>query len=208
MHIFDEIGTADKAEAWLDDGARREAQDHGLRPPRLQERRLARADHEGRARHPRRASTTARTSASSTTRSRRRWTTRKGIKPNLDYPTGPAYHLIGLRHRDVHAAVRRRAGHRLDRAHHGAAGVQRAHPPAQRLQRRGRAAHLMTVPTIPSTTAPDSAARLRRLQGRPGRDRAHRLRRARGRLPAHRHGRHLWQRGGRRPRDRRIRHPP
>ena len=35
--------------------ARREAQDHGLRSPRLQARRLARADHEGRPRHPRRA---------------------------------------------------------------------------------------------------------------------------------------------------------
>ena len=62
MHIFDEIGTAENVGPWLDARARREAQDHGLRPPRLQARRLARADHEGRARHPRRALRPRRTS--------------------------------------------------------------------------------------------------------------------------------------------------
>ena len=55
MHIFDEIGDAANVPAWLDTALGREAQDHGLRAPRLQERRLPGADHEGRARQPRRA---------------------------------------------------------------------------------------------------------------------------------------------------------
>ena len=95
MHIFDEIGEASNVEPWLDRGARGEAQDHGLRAPRLQERRLARAHHEGRARHPRRSTTTAR-SARAVHEARGRVHARKGIKPNLDYPSGPAYNLIGF----------------------------------------------------------------------------------------------------------------
>ena len=50
---------------------RGEAQDHGLRAPGLQARRLARADHEGGAREPRASTTTDRTSSTCTARSRR-----------------------------------------------------------------------------------------------------------------------------------------
>jgi citrate synthase len=66
----------------------------------------------------------------STTTLEREFVERKGIYPNLDYPSGPAYNLIGLRHPDLHAAVRRGAGRRLDGAHHGAGRVERAHPSA------------------------------------------------------------------------------
>ena len=46
MDMLLEIGDpADAAEQWLRDALAREAEGHGLRPPRLQERRLARADH-------------------------------------------------------------------------------------------------------------------------------------------------------------------
>ena len=55
---------------------------------------------------------------------------RKGIKPNLDYPSGPAYNLMGFDTDHFTPLFVASAGHRLDRAHHGAAGVQRADPPA------------------------------------------------------------------------------
>ena len=48
----------------------------------------------------------------------------KGIKPNLDYPAGPDVPPDGLRHRDVHPALRCLAHCRLDGAHHGAARHQ------------------------------------------------------------------------------------
>ncbi len=127
------------AEAWLDDGARREAQDHGLRAPGLQERRLAGADHEGGARHARSPSTTPHDLPRSTTRSRRRWIERKGIKPNLDYPSGPAYHLIGFDTEIFTPLFVAVAGHRLDRARHRAARGQRADPPAVGVRRPRRA---------------------------------------------------------------------
>ena len=60
----------------------------------------------------------------------------KAIKPNLDYPTGPTYHLMGFDTATFTPAVRRQPHHRLDRAHHGAAGLELPDPPAERIQRR------------------------------------------------------------------------
>ena len=57
MHTFDEIGirkeesredAAARAKAWMGGRPGPEEEGHGLRPPRLQERRLPRAHHEGR----------------------------------------------------------------------------------------------------------------------------------------------------------------
>ena len=96
MHIFDEIGTRRERRAVARRGARREAQDHGLRPPRLQARRLARADDEGGARHPRRALRPRRDVAALYDTLESEFVARKGIYPNLDYPSGPAYNLMGF----------------------------------------------------------------------------------------------------------------
>ena len=96
MATFAEIGTADRAAAWLDDALGAQAQDHGLRPPRLQARRLPRADDARVAGRPSSSTTTGRTCWTCTPRSRRAMTERKNILPNLDYPTGPAYHLMGF----------------------------------------------------------------------------------------------------------------
>ena len=56
-----------------------------------------------------------------------------GIKPNLDFPTGPAYYLMGFDVAMLHADLRDEPDHRLDRAHHRAGGIERADPAAQRL---------------------------------------------------------------------------
>ena len=106
---------------WLDDGARREAQDHGLRAPRLQARRLARADDEGRARHARSRTTTGRTCSRLYDALETAMVERKGIKPEPRLPRRARLPPDRLRHPDLHAAVRRQPHHRLDRAHHGAA---------------------------------------------------------------------------------------
>ena len=62
---------------------------------------------------------------------------RKGIKPNLDYPSGPAYRLIGFDTEIFTPALRGEPGDRLDRPHHGAARGQRPHPPALRVRGPG-----------------------------------------------------------------------
>ena len=95
MHIFDEIGTADKAEAWLDQallekrkimGFGHRVYKHGdSRVPTMEAamRRLI-AEHDA-------AELLAlyETLAGA-------MDDRKDIKPNLDYPSGPAYHLLGF----------------------------------------------------------------------------------------------------------------
>ena len=45
MKMLDEIGTPDRAEAWLMEELANEGEDHGLRPSRLQKRRFTGADH-------------------------------------------------------------------------------------------------------------------------------------------------------------------
>ena len=114
--------------------ARPQGEDHGLRPPRLQARRLPRADHEGRRSGTSPRHTTARTlDGASTTSSRRRCSTPPGIKPNLDFPTGPAYHLMGF---DIEmftpifvmSRITGWTAHIIEQA-----AVQRADPSAQRI---------------------------------------------------------------------------
>ena len=95
MHIFDEIGTADKAEAWLDQallekrkimGFGHRVYKHGdSRVPTMEAamRRLI-AEHEAGD-----MLALYETLAAA-------MDDRKAIQPNLDYPSGPAYHLLGF----------------------------------------------------------------------------------------------------------------
>ena len=53
-----------------------------------------------------------------------------GIKPNLDFPTGPGLLPDGIRHPQLHTAFRDEPDHRLDRPHHRAGRLQRADPAA------------------------------------------------------------------------------
>ena len=95
MHIFDEIGTADRAEEWLDTalaekrkimGFGHRVYKHGdSRVPTMKaalDTLLVEYD------RPDLGELYARLEAA--------MDARKGIKPNLDYPSGPAYHLMGF----------------------------------------------------------------------------------------------------------------
>ncbi len=95
MHIFDEIGSADNAEAWLDQaladkrkvmGFGHRVYKHGdSRVPTMEAamRRLI-AEHDA-------GDLLALYETLATAMD-----DRKDIKPNLDYPSGPAYHLLGF----------------------------------------------------------------------------------------------------------------
>ena len=63
----------------------------------------------------------------------------KGIYPNLDFPAGPAYHLIGFDIDLFTPLFVMSRDHRLDRAHHRAERRQPPDPPAVELHRRPRA---------------------------------------------------------------------
>ena len=66
-------------------------------------------------------------------------TERKNILPNLDYPTGPAYHLMGF---DTPTFTPLFVASRitgLDRARHGAAGRELADPAAEPVRGPGPA---------------------------------------------------------------------
>jgi 2-methylcitrate synthase len=95
MHIFDEIGTADKASAWLDDALANKRKIMGFGH---------RVYKNGDSRVP-----TMKAALDTLTVEYGRpdmialyealeaqMTERKGILPNLDYPSGPAYNLIGF----------------------------------------------------------------------------------------------------------------
>lgn len=95
MHVFDEIGSADNAEAWLDNalaekrkimGFGHRVYKHGdSRVPTMKaslDTLIAEYD------RPDMAELYDTLEAA--------MDARKGIKPNLDYPSGPAYHLIGF----------------------------------------------------------------------------------------------------------------
>ncbi len=95
MHTFDEIGSADRAPAWLDASlaAKRKIMGFGhrvykngdSRVPTMKAALVTLVDHYD---QPEMLELyTALESAMDT---------RKGIKPNLDYPSGPAYHLMGF----------------------------------------------------------------------------------------------------------------
>lgn len=95
MHMFAEIGQADRAEAWLDEALAKKRKIMGFGH---------RVYKNGDSRVP-----TMKASLDTLlaeyerpelgelyTRLERAMDERKGIKPNLDYPSGPAYHLIGF----------------------------------------------------------------------------------------------------------------
>jgi 2-methylcitrate synthase/citrate synthase II len=95
MHIFDEIGSADRAEAWLDDALASKRKIMGFghrvykngdsRVPTMEAamKRLV-AEHDA-------ADMLALYETLQSAMD-----DRKGIKPNLDYPSGPAYNLLGF----------------------------------------------------------------------------------------------------------------
>jgi 2-methylcitrate synthase len=95
MHTFDEIGTADKAEAWLEDslankrkimGFGHRVYKHGdSRVPTMKAALDSLVEHYDRPDMLELYDTLENAMVS-----------RKNIKPNLDYPSGPAYHLMGF----------------------------------------------------------------------------------------------------------------
>ena len=95
MHVFDEIGTADKAEAWLEAAlaAKRKIMGFGhrvykngdSRVPTMKASLDSLVEFYGRPDLADLYDTLEAAMASA-----------KDIKPNLDYPSGPAYHLIGF----------------------------------------------------------------------------------------------------------------
>jgi len=95
MHVFDEIGTADKAEAWLDAALaeKRKIMGFGHRVYKSGDSRVPtmKAALDTLVEHYDRADLgELYTSLESA------MTERKNILPNLDYPSGPAYHLMGF----------------------------------------------------------------------------------------------------------------
>ncbi|HEY4225394.1 MAG TPA: bifunctional 2-methylcitrate synthase/citrate synthase [Pseudolysinimonas sp.] len=101
MHIFDEIGTADKAEAWLDTALSEKRKIMGFghrvykngdsRVPTMKAAldRLVSARHDAGEHDAQDMLDLYDTLAAA-------MDARKTIKPNLDYPSGPAYHLLGF----------------------------------------------------------------------------------------------------------------
>ena len=95
MHAFEEIGTADAAAAWLDDalahkrkimGFGHRVYKHGdSRVPTMRDALERLVEHYDRP-----------DLLELYTALESGMEERKGIKPNLDYPTGPAYHLMGF----------------------------------------------------------------------------------------------------------------
>ncbi|MFC4225131.1 bifunctional 2-methylcitrate synthase/citrate synthase [Lysinibacter cavernae] len=95
MHTFDEIGTADKAEQWLDDAlaSKRKIMGFGHRVYKHGDSRVPTM----------KAALDVLIAESGRTDLGELYdalesamTERKGILPNLDYPSGPAYHLLGF----------------------------------------------------------------------------------------------------------------
>ena len=95
MHAFEEIGTADAAAAWLDDALahKRKIMGFGHRVYKHGDSRVPtmRDALERLVEHYDRPDLLELYTALETGMEER-----KGIKPNLDYPTGPAYHLMGF----------------------------------------------------------------------------------------------------------------
>lgn len=95
MHVFDEIGEASRAEAWLDEAlaAKRKIMGFGHRVYKNGDSRVPtmRAALDTLIAHYNRPDLAELADALE-----RAMDERKGIKPNLDYPSGPAYHLMGF----------------------------------------------------------------------------------------------------------------
>ena len=95
MHTFAEIGTADAAAGWLDDAlaAKRKVMGFGHRVYKRGDSRVPtmKAALDTLVEHYERPDLAALCDALEG-----EFVGRKGIYPNLDYPSGPAYHLIGF----------------------------------------------------------------------------------------------------------------
>ena len=95
MHTFGEIGTADKVEVWLDDALvnKRKIMGFGHRVYKNGDSRVPtmRVAMEAMLQHYDRPDLLELYTALETAMAER-----KSIKPNLDYPTGPAYHVMGF----------------------------------------------------------------------------------------------------------------
>ena len=95
MHTFAEIGTAERAEAWLDTalGEKRKIMGFGHRVYKNGDSRVPtmRDSMERMLEHYDRRDLLELYTALETAMAER-----KGIKPNLDYPTGPTYHVMGF----------------------------------------------------------------------------------------------------------------
>jgi 2-methylcitrate synthase len=95
MHAFAEIGTADRAEAWLDEAlaAKRKVMGFGHRVYRHGDSRVPsmKAALDALVAHYDRPDLADLYAALESA-----FVERKGIYPNLDYPAGPAYHLMGF----------------------------------------------------------------------------------------------------------------
>ncbi|MRG59786.1 bifunctional 2-methylcitrate synthase/citrate synthase [Agromyces sp. CFH 90414] len=94
MHTFDEIGEAERASAWLDEAlaAKRKVMGFGHRVYKNGDSRVPtmKAALDSLVEHYDRPDLLALYEALAN-----EFTERKGIHPNLDYPSGPAYHLMG-----------------------------------------------------------------------------------------------------------------
>ena len=142
MHAFDEIGTADAAAAWLDDALahKRKIMGFGHRVYKNGDSRVPtmRDALERLVEHYDRPDMLELYIALETAMEER-----KGIKPNLDYPTGPAYHLMGFDTATftplfVASRVTGWTAHIMEQLR-----LQRPHPTALRLQRARRAARAL-----------------------------------------------------------------
>jgi citrate synthase/2-methylcitrate synthase len=95
MHVFDEIGGADKAEAWLEQALaeKRKIMGFGHRVYKKGDSRVPtmKAALDRLVAHYDRPDMAALYDALETA-----MVSRKNIQPNLDYPSGPAYHLMGF----------------------------------------------------------------------------------------------------------------
>lgn len=95
MHVFDEIGSAEKAEAWLDHALaeKRKIMGFGHRVYKHGDSRVPtmKAALDRLVAHYDRPDMAALYDALETA-----MVARKNIQPNLDYPSGPAYHLMGF----------------------------------------------------------------------------------------------------------------
>ena len=95
MHVFDEIGTADKAEAWLDSALAEKRKIMGF-GHRVYKNGDSRVPTMKAALDTLVVEYEAQELAALYDALESGMGERKNIKPNLDYPSGPAYHLIGF----------------------------------------------------------------------------------------------------------------
>lgn len=95
MHVFEEIGSADKAEAWLDKALAEKRKIMGF-GHRVYKNGDSRVPTMKAALDTLIAEYDRPDLSELYTVLERAMDDRKGIKPNLDYPSGPAYHLIGF----------------------------------------------------------------------------------------------------------------